>query len=42
MAAWALGTPGRVRMSRAEFDRYLTARKVANAKTISEAPGARR
>ena len=42
MAAWALGTPGRVRMPRAEFDKMLAARKAANAKTISEAPGARR
>ena len=38
MATWALGTPGRVRMSRAEFDTMLAARKAANAKTISEAP----
>jgi regulator of RNase E activity RraA len=42
MAAWALGTPGRVRMPRALFDKMLAERKARNAKTISEAPGARR
>ena len=36
--AWALGTPGRVRMTRPEFDKMLADRKAANAKTISEAP----
>lgn len=42
MAAWALGTPGKVRMTRAEFDQMLAARKARNAKTVSEAPAPRR
>jgi 4-hydroxy-4-methyl-2-oxoglutarate aldolase len=36
MAAWAVGTPGRVKMSRAEFDQILAARKTRNARTRSE------
>jgi regulator of RNase E activity RraA len=38
MASWALGTPGRVKMPRAEFNQMLAERKARNATVRSEAP----
>jgi regulator of RNase E activity RraA len=38
MAAWAKGTPGRIKMPMAEFNDILAQRKARNAKTVSEAP----
>jgi regulator of RNase E activity RraA len=42
MAKWAKGTPSRIRMPMAQFEKLLAERKARNAKTVSEAPGARR